>query len=399
MTIEYRNKKITRGEIFIKVPFKEQIGLDHAVLSGFRITALDFSKLEKRSNVSFECDGEFLYWLADGRGFRWLKIEDPEHFGTLIAGVRKRAEFKQDYTRLELRTRDPARGNLQNLTVEQYKDYLIDTFEYLYAEYGIFAELSNIKFSMLEINCTFSLTQEFRKYHRVLRLLMFNLPQSFSKLGQVQKVNKEGICLDAETFYRSNSSTGIKIYDKKKQMEDTSRFVLSEQIMRIEITLKTAQKVQEVFGSNRVMDLSDDKINEYFYQQFEKLFVKKYRKWQKQNGKFLHRMILKHKEMYKRNWQKNLLAECSDLEQRTQIPVLLGINELLPHIKALDQHRHYSRVVKSIMKCCEYNSTYLQNDEQKIEEIFQKVHAVYINYCESMELRGLEVSPLSGDVA
>jgi hypothetical protein len=69
--------------------------LDHTVLSGFRIITLDFSKLEKRPNVTVEREGQFLYRLADGNGFRWLKIEDPAHFGTLVAGVRKKANLNR----------------------------------------------------------------------------------------------------------------------------------------------------------------------------------------------------------------------------------------------------------------------------------------------------------------
>lgn len=62
-----------------------------------------------------------------------------------------------------------------------------------------------LKFSKMEINCTFELKEEFYKYHRVLRLLMYNLPKSFKKFGQVLGVNKKEQRIEAETFYRGNS--------------------------------------------------------------------------------------------------------------------------------------------------------------------------------------------------
>ncbi len=296
-------------------------------------------------------------------------------------------------------TGDHIQGNLQNLTVEQYKDYTVEVFEYLYEEYGIVADLDNIRFSSMEINCTFPLVHEFYKYHRVLRLMMFNLPQSFQKMGQVQQVNKKQIRLETETFYRANSSTGIKIYDKGKQLKDTQKAVPSEPIMRMEFTLKTSQKIKEAFGSNLVRDLSDDKINEFFYRQFRKLFENRYRKWQLQNGERLRKMMLRHKKEHKRKWQDNFLTECSSLEQQTQVPVLLGLEELLPHIKAFDQYGHCTRIYKSLVRRCESDSVYLQKDGEKAEEIIQQIHAAYLEYCQRRKQNTEGFPPPSGEAA
>lgn len=86
---------------------------------------------------------------------------------------------------------DGSQGNLQNKTVAEYQRMIKWIFQYLHDEYGVTVNFQNFKFSEMEINCTFELKEEFYKYHRVLRLMMYNLPKSFKKLGQVSGINKK----------------------------------------------------------------------------------------------------------------------------------------------------------------------------------------------------------------
>lgn len=213
----------------------------------------------------------------------------------MCAGTKKTKRIKQDYSRMDIVIGNKSQGNLQNMTVAEYQRMIKRIFQYLYEEYGITVNLQNLKFSEMEINCTFELKEEFYKYHRVLRLMMFNLPKSFKKLGQISGINKKAQRLESETFYRGNSSTEVKIYDKKKHLEQTIQFRLEKNIMRIEFILKKSQKIKEVFKSTLVSDLTDEKINQFYYQQFTRLFEKPYRKWQIENGNQLKNMITYHK--------------------------------------------------------------------------------------------------------
>lgn len=259
----------------------------------------------------------------------------------MCAGTKKTKRIKQDYSRMDIVIENKSQGNLQNKTVAEYQRMIKRIFQYLYEEYGITVNLQNLKFSEMEINCTFELKEEFYKYHRVLRLMMFNLPKSFKKLGQISGINKKEQRIESETFYRGNSSTEVKIYDKKKHLEQTIQFRLEENIMRIEFILKKSQKIKEVFKSTLVSDLTDEKINQFYYQQFTRLFEKPYRKWQIENGNQLKNMITYHKGKNKRYWKSNLLRECSNKEQLDQIPLLLDVKDLLVQAKVLDKDGHY----------------------------------------------------------
>ena len=90
-------------------------------------------------------------------------------FGVMCAGTKKTKYMKQDYSRIDIVIGDKLQGNLQNKTVEEYKDKIKRVFQYLYEEYGISVDLQYLKFSEMEINCTFELKEEFYKYHRVCK--------------------------------------------------------------------------------------------------------------------------------------------------------------------------------------------------------------------------------------
>lgn len=368
-------------------------------MANFRIKKIDFGILLAHDNIYIDNAGENNYVLEDGYSFRWLKIEDHKKFGVLVAGRKKGKRVKQDYSRMDITVGGECLGNLQNETVKEYKRKIERIFRYLYDEYGISVDAENIRFSEMEINCTFEVESEFYKYHRVLSLMMYNLPNYYRKLGMLQGVNKKKRRVEAETFYRGNASMEVKIYDKKKQLEEKKGVMLNENVMRIELILKKTQKIRESFGSARVADMTDEKINQFFCNQFDRLFVRPYIKWQSENGKQLRALIKKHKENDQYQWKANLFRECSNREQIDQIPVLLDVKDLLRQLKPLEHNGHFSRIEKAILKECELNAVYLESDGDKIEEIFAKVQEAYSRYMEQTSAPVEQCTTIAGDVA
>ena len=353
------------------------IGLDRVVIGNFRIINIDFNKLLFNSNVMLEKEGDFVYLLENGEGFRNLKICDHEMFGELWAGTKKTFAMKQDFSRMDISVSNFYTCNLKNVSVEEFKQNLIEIFEYLYRRYGISVCLDNLKIRQLEINTTFKLKSTFYQYHRALKLLMFNLPKTYQKSRSICKIDKEKQRMESETFYRGNSMMEIKIYDKKKQLEESKNLKLNDEYMRIEIVLKKTQKVKEVFKSEFLEDLTNEQIVEFYYGQFKKLFEKPYRKWQRENREKLRQMILKHKGTKHPSWMNNLIRECCNIEQRDQVPFLLDVRDLFEEIKKQDKYGRYKRVIQSFNKNKVSGDVYYQNDAEKIEEIIKNVDDEY----------------------
>ena len=236
----------------------------------------------------------------------------------------------------------------------------------------------------MEINVTIPLKDEFYKYHRVLQLFMYNLPNSYKKINEVSAANKKEKRLETETLYRKNTSMAIKVYDKRRQLRQTIGYQADKEYLRIELVLQHRQKVREVFKTNSIQGITDAMINDFFMKEFRRLFVEAYRKWQTENAVRLRKMIKSHKKASPRYWKSNLIRECANREQADQIPVLLDVNDLLVQVNALDEAGHYRRIETGILAQCVKTDVFIQNDAEKVEEIFDLVYEAYDN-CSALE--------------
>ncbi|MBC5688692.1 hypothetical protein H8S37_07075 [Mediterraneibacter sp. NSJ-55] len=357
----------------------ERIGIDRTEVKGFHIKSLDFKKLRKHQSVTLEEHGDIEHQLENGSSFAKLKITDNKYFGTFFIGTQKRNTSYILYTRMDITIQDRNYGNLCNSTMVQYKERLIQIQQYLSDEYGIIVDISELRLSTLEINCTFEIKHYFHKYHRALNLMMYNLPDTYGKISEYKKKDKTNVRFESETFYRGNQRMQIKIYDKKRQLHDAGICSIDQHVMRIEFVLKTAAKIKEVFGTNKVNLFTDSMITNFYNYQFYKLFVHKYQIWRQHNSQFLHQMIIKHKKNSPKNWQRNLLTECRNIELQNRIPVILEIEDLFEQIKLLDKSGHYARTKTSILKKMNSEDVYLQHDAQKVQEILTTVYKIYKN--------------------
>ena len=133
----------------------EKIGIDRSEIKGFVIRFIDFTKLRRHKNVDLEQKGEIEHTLEDGNSFVKLRIKDNVWFGTFFAGIRKRDGGYVLDTYMDITIGDEETGNLNNVSIEDYK-YRIDLIcQYLYEEYGVLVDGTNLRFKKMEINCTF----------------------------------------------------------------------------------------------------------------------------------------------------------------------------------------------------------------------------------------------------
>ena len=139
----------------------EKIGIDRSEIKGFVIKILDFTKLRKHKNVDLEERGEIEHTLEDGSRFVKLRIKDNVLFGTFFAGMRKRNGGYVLDTFMDITIGDDETGNLNNVSIEEYINRIEDICQYLYEEYGVLVDGTNLRFKKLEINCTFEISDEF----------------------------------------------------------------------------------------------------------------------------------------------------------------------------------------------------------------------------------------------
>lgn len=83
---------------------------------------INFEKLKTRRNVVVEYQEQAGYLLENGVCFSRLKIEDNVQFGMLTAGTKKTKYGERDYAFMDITIGDAETGNLQNITIQEYKE-------------------------------------------------------------------------------------------------------------------------------------------------------------------------------------------------------------------------------------------------------------------------------------
>lgn len=357
-----------------------EIGLDRTIIGNFEITGIDFERalsfLEEK--VSIECSGENLYYLKDGHAFSRLKIVDNYMFGVCTVYMKCMNGTRFVYASMDISIGTVRETNFQNQTMEEFKLRLDTIREYLVNKYGVVADFMQATFKNLEINVTLPLKHKFKEYHRVFNLMMYNVVLRNSKPTlEFKAENKKNAEQEVTGICKKNNCLEVKIYDKARQLREQNKADLLGEYMRLEITLLTTRKIREVFGTNRVYQITNKMIEQYFEKQCRKLLIKPYEKWKEKNREQLKKIMEEHRGKSERNWKANLLKQCSNLEQKNLLPVLLDIDDLLQIMKETDRHGNYQRDKRSLLQQAELYTVYLNHDSRKFEEIFSKLQQIF----------------------
>ena len=114
-------------------------------------------------------------------------------------------------------------------------------------------------------------------------------------------------------------------------------------LCRFEIRLIGTQRICRAFGTNRLSELTDEMITDFFYGYIEKNILNRISKWIKERNRLIKRIISATKG--KGYWLINLLRDCSDWEIGHQYPLILDVEELFPIIEAVEKDpRNRSRI-------------------------------------------------------
>lgn len=373
-------KMKTERMMIIIQTITSEIGLDRTIIGNFEITGIDFERALSFSEekVSIECSGENLYYLKDGHAFSRLKIVDNYMFGVCTVYMKCMNGTRFVYASMDISIGTVRETNFQNQTMEEFKLRLDTIREYLVNKYGVVADFMQATFKNLEINVTLPLKHKFKEYHRVFNLMMYNVVLRNSKPTlEFKAENKKNAEQEVTGICKKNNCLEVKIYDKARQLREQNKTDLLGEYMRLEITLLTTRKIREVFGTNRVYQITNKMIEQYFEKQCRKLLIKPYEKWKEKNREQLKKIMEEHRGKSERNWKANLLKQCSNLEQKNLLPVLLDIDDLLQIMKETDRHGNYQRDKRSLLQQAELYTVYLNHDSRKFEEIFSKLQQIF----------------------
>ena len=354
--------------------------LDKMIFSGIQI--LQFENIENliQKDIVEMSSSKVKYITASGVEFSKLLIEHDGVIDKMVAGSKIIGGKRVDYCNLETTIKPTETGNLNCYSVDDYIDRLREIQDHLENAYGIIADFSDITVKEVEINRTFRLEGNFENYHRVLNLIMTNLPSYLKNQMDYKKVVKGSS--EYQTYYATSKTTNkskryllFKIYNKTKAIEHI--ILLTDSYMRVEFRLVGAEKVKKALKTNKFFEMTDELINSYFDEQIDKLIKKPYEKWQKDRNKYLVKLMKNERTRDIRHWQTNVLRILQNEEISQKRPVLLDIEELIPLIDQLGLSSKRRSEVKSNFRkqSKKYETVFCKNDHLKLNEILEKLTA------------------------
>lgn len=362
----------------------QRIGLDKIRLSNLAIVGeIDFNTLEQDGNIieinqttnaKRRCRR---YRPGTNAGITKIIVKDNQIFSDLIIGCANDSNgLPIEYVYLSITVANIKGCNLENMSHDEYSDYIESVMDYIAHQYGIVLLYDSMKLDYVEINANILLNQDFPKYGRVLKLLMSMFDNHLGKLNSYEKLkSKEGA--QAESYKRGNKSKEVVFYDKAQELKDTCNALDDDiPILRIELRLKDKKKIKAVFGSCLWGEIDDTRIAECFNQEIYSQLSKKFEEWEEKRGRELKKLIVNCRKKSKKIWHHLLMQEIRNKSESMMIPYILDIEQVCNAYKELpDTNRNANRSIKSLLNIPIENDIYRNNDMDKCFEILNALES------------------------
>ena len=363
------------------VQLNEQTALlDKAVFSNISIVEFqDMEGLIEKGILEINTS-PVKYVTAVGQEFNRLTIEHDGLIDRLVAGAKLMNGKYINYCILQTTVRQKEAGNLVGYTTGDYFDHLQMIAAHLAFDYGIDVDFSDVSVKEMEINRTFRLDNDFSEYHRVINLIMANLPSYLRNQMDYKHVGKDNT--EFETYYAASKQNNksdryllLKIYNKTRALQKI--IVLTDSFMRVEIRLIGSERVKRALHTNRFAELTDEIINGYFDGQMQTMIVRPYRKWQEQQRKYLKKLVEQQRKDDIRHWQTNVLRILQNQEIDQKRAVILDVGQLMDIVDTLKLSANRKYDVKSNFRkqAQKYETVFCSGDDRKMEELIEKLTA------------------------
>lgn len=265
-------------------------------------------------------------------------------------------------------------NNLDNRSVESYKDRVYECLEHLYTNYGISINEDSLFLTKIEINKNIRLNHEFKKYEILLNCLTYAMCRANKiKPAIWYDCLKRGF--DAETYLIKNSTTELKLYNKLKFLDDncinTGFLKNVKGILRIEYTL-THKNIELCLSSRKVSELNEDSMKKYFKNHIEKDIIKNFNNWYAETYKDMKHTLNTVKFVKnERYWCTKFMNIHDEQVAIKHVPLIFDEVDVKKALKELDK-ANYNNPYKNFKKYIKDRDS-VQNNKKFLQEILSKI--------------------------
>ena len=337
------------------------IGIDKLELYNFDVRLMDLEHIRRMARST---DDIRLIEANAKQGMR-VEIYNGVAFAKLAVGVDQYNKHGGYYVNLTLTPSNAYGHNLDNMSWAEYDKWLPEVLKDIRDTYRIDLDSRRIKVKAMEINCNIPLEQKYEAYVRTTRLLMSLLPAGMKQAHD---------CDGGSTLLRKNGSMAVTIYNKtaqiRKKHPELADDASAPDIMRIEIRLLEARKVESAFEGNDWCDLNDEKISQYMCRYVADKMANKYEEWYHKREKELMELIEKTRAKYKTRWQEKLRHQIYNTSEHLHVPYILDIEQICQAMRRFpDPNYNCGRACESMCSSKVENDLYHNNDCGKVREI------------------------------
>ena len=340
--------------------------IDKVVLYNFSVTGLcNENELVRHGLLVFseghngcQVNGTFFNKLEIRDGYEELPAKPP--FKEFFFGL---SHYDYQYCRLELLVdHNDGRHNLFGNSVDEVREQVRQCEEYL-DKLGITVDFSDVKIEELELNRTSQMICGLRFSDPAFQVLG---NRAFYVIPGKRRMNKNSIYKkrrsDPLTFMASSvgaKGKGLtaKLYDKTAELNDKYAAGIDVPYFRYELTIKGSDKINSIFGSNMLSELTDADMDGYFVSWIKDNIEEPSKKLARQTQAKLRKNIRDLYRSNNRRWAYRLILwiQNEEIVGTSDCSTIMGRDEIYDAIESLnvkefkDRNRKY-RMKKAISK-------------------------------------------------
>ena len=356
-------------------------GIDRTEVRNIDIIKIDLNKLlSKNTVVDISTIGELGYIVPNVNkkpvSLTRIKIVDNNIFNTFLLDKTVTPQgLQRFYTTLDLTiaTKKNGKDNSRPLSLEAYKKYLEDIKSYLEGEYGVYIDISEARFELVEINITSDMDYPFYEYSKIFEAVinkrnMKKYPLPSIHIGETvekpigyelsSKKKRKGV-QDNRPINR------LKIYDKSTQLLNCMRIYKEDNQMRIEYVLRTKDLITKRLGTSKILDLTDQDIRDFLKNNIQEDIFKPVEAYISDSNKELKKRYRDLKKRYKRGY----IRQFAQYSSQINVDILDMEQVIAIAKKDMSKSNNYTRNHKVID---EVMPSILKNNFNKLAELKAK---------------------------
>lgn len=246
-------------------------GIDVCKLKGFQIDPQSLTELWNRAN--------------NGEAFGDVEVKPGKNSTLTLTGPgfriqRGRSNRTGSYTTVEIHAADWDGCNLENLNMERLFAKLDEILAYVWSVCGLRVSyrIEQLRITQCEINNTFAVTHVFEKYRRILLLFAYIFMNDKGVLFLSCASELKGALQEKSLLCQKSrhSTFALRIYDKTYEMFQTLGGVRAQvsPLMRMEFIFRNGQAVRSALGTDQLVDVTDQMIENAYQSSLDKLMAK-----------------------------------------------------------------------------------------------------------------------------